>query len=85
MAYRNTQYEEEKIKQLAASCPKLRISIEKPDKYILTGCPEDNDAPTIKIGAWGNHGRDPAVYRAEYFRLDAVGMLPAKTKGAGRG
>jgi len=83
LAYRNTQYEEEKIKQLAASCPKLRISIEKPDKYFLTGCPEDNDAPTIKIGAWGL-ATAIRLYRSEYFRLDAAGMLPAKTKGAGR-
>ena len=84
MAYRNTAYEEEKIRQLAESCPKLRISLDKPDKYILMGCPGDNDAPTIKIGAWGIAAAI-RLYRAEYFRLDAAGMLPEKTKGAGRG
>ncbi len=75
MAFRITSYEDEKIALLQESCPKLKLTLLKPEKYVLTGA-GTNGVSVIVISAYGLL-EATRLYRAEYFRLDKVGMLPA--------
>jgi hypothetical protein len=78
VAIRNTPYEDEKIAQLQTSCPKLKVTLEKPQKYELTGSRPDGSL-VIKVACYGL-SEAIRLYRSEYFRLDSAGMLPAKQK-----
>ena len=75
MAFRNTPHEDKKIAALQESCPKLKLVLLKPEKYVLTGFGADGVA-VIVISTYGLM-EATRLYRAEYFRLDKVGLLPA--------
>jgi hypothetical protein len=81
MPIRNTPYETEKLAQLAAACPKLDVTIEKPEKYLLAGIGEDG-VVWIRVSAYGL-AAGLRLFRAEYSRLELAGLLPARQK-AGR-
>jgi hypothetical protein len=77
MAIRNTPYEDDKLRQLAESCPKLPAQLEKAkDDYVLTG---SSDGVLIKVGR-RSLTEAIRIYRAEYRRLESAGMLPAKAE-----
>jgi hypothetical protein len=80
MAYRNTKHEEEKVAGAQRRCPKLTLSVEKPDKYVLTGC-DAGGTLVIEVSAWGI-GAAIRLFGAEYFRLDQAGILAAKAASA---
>jgi hypothetical protein len=82
MAFRQTQYEDEKVAALQESCPKLKLSLSKPEKYVLTGSGADGGT-VIVIAAYGLL-EATRNYKTAYFRLHHAGMLPEKSAGAAR-